>query len=181
MRRGVGKNPGANPIYENQGEPAKKITATTKTPDWLKSAGPNLARAAKVAVSGSKDAAQSPPTLLNDGQADLSHTDQRWLSDTNLPIWIELAWPAPQTISAARVLSGYTTGGGLTGPITTFTLQYHDGSQWRDVPGASAKDNAQVDWSARFAPVTSAKLRLLITATQQSIARVWEVEVFAVK
>lgn len=181
MRRGVGKNPGANPVYENQGEPAPKPATRTNPPEWLKRAGPNLARTAKLAVSGSKDAAQNPPARLNDGQADLARNEQRWLSDGKLPIWIEFAWDKPQTVNAARILSGYTTGGATTAPIAAFAWQYHDGQQWRDIPGASAKDNLQADWSARFRPVSSARLRLLITATQQSIARVWEVELYQVE
>jgi hypothetical protein len=76
-------------------------------PDWLETAGDNLARKAKVTVSGCMKAETNLPHLLNDGKADVADNGARWLSDAQIPNWAELRWPEPQTISAARIISGY--------------------------------------------------------------------------
>jgi len=56
MRRGVGRNPGANPDYENGAEPkrrpAAKKPAVVAKPVWLGPTVPNLAPAARVSVPG---------------------------------------------------------------------------------------------------------------------------------
>ena len=183
MSRGVGKNPGGNPADENEGDRSSQNQSpaqiTNTPPDWLKNAGPNLARTAQVSVSGSKDTAQSPPALLTDGKIDLRDNSQRWLSDNSLPQHVEFAWDKPQTIRAARVISGYCPAGGSPGwPVSAFVWQYHDGTTWRDISGASAQANLLVDWSAQFPPVVAARLRLLITATHQNISRIWEIELY---
>ncbi|MBI5688267.1 MAG: FAD-dependent oxidoreductase [Verrucomicrobia bacterium] len=182
MRRGVGRKSGAESSYENQGEPKTKRASVPKTlspPPWLSSAGPNLARSARVTVSGSRDAAQYPPGLINNGRLDVGDNALRWQSEAEVPHWIEFAWDAPQTVSVARVVSGFCNGGGkVIAPIATFTLQFHDGAEWRDAPGAAAQGNERVDWHATFAPVTSARFRLLVTATQTNISRIWEVELY---
>jgi hypothetical protein len=174
MTRGVGKNP-----VVTADASAREPVAPPKPPEWLKTAGPNLARTAKVRVSGSQDAKQSPLALINDGRIDLGDNRQRWLSDKRTPQHIEFAWDKPQSISAVRVVSGYREGSGrLVGAIEDFSLQYQDGGQWKDVPGTKADGNGRVDWHARFEPVTSARLRLLITATPSDTARIWEVELY---
>ena len=130
-------------------------------------------------VSGSRDATQYPPALINDGRLDVQDNAQRWQSEAKVPHWIEFAWDAPQTVSAARVISGFRDGGdAVVAPIESFAFQYHDGAEWRNVPGASADGNQRVDWHATFAPVTASRLRLLITATRSNISRIWEVELY---
>jgi len=182
MRRGAGKNPGGNPHYENQGEPSAKKTAPARVhapPAWLKDAGPNLARRARLTVSGSNDAQKHPPALLTDGQADCRENSQRWLSDTNLPHWIELAWEQPVTVNAARLVSGFCDAAGRTvSPVSSFSWQYHDGARWQVIRGANELNNDKTDWSARFPSVTTARMRLLVTATHLNVSRIWEIELY---
>jgi len=148
-------------------------------PDWLDDAPPNLARMATVRVSSCRDADSHRGNLVNDGRLDLEDNAGRWLSAPGLPDWVELTWKEPRTISAARVVSGYGQGwNGVTDPLRSFALQLHDGTGWREVPGTRAEDNTEVDWSCRFEPITTDRIRLLVTATQQGISRVWEVEVY---
>jgi hypothetical protein len=181
MRRGVGKAP-ASSAYENQGEPRRRPAASgvpvLAPPAWLDKAGPNLARTAQVTVSGSKDADAHPPALLTDGKADVGNNDSRWLSNTKLPHTIEFAWEKPVTIGAARIVSGYLSGGQIVAPLADFVLQRLDGADWKDIPGTSAQDNADPQWSGTFAPVTAANMRLCVTRTSGDISRIWEIELY---
>lgn len=180
MRQGVGKTSGAETGYENGGEgrrlPAAK--AAPKDPAWLAHAGPNLARNARLTVSGTQKGQEQTVAFLNDGTADTRDNKARWLSEPKVPHWIELTWENPVSIGAARLVSGYTAGGTITGPVTDFTWQYHDGTEWKDLAGAAAKNNETPFWSAAFKPVTTARLRVLVTKTRSDISRIWEVEVY---
>ncbi len=147
-------------------------------PGWLEEAGKNVARGANIAVSGHYDAARYPAANLNDGRADPSDNRRRWLSARGLPATVELAWDEPRTIAAARVVSGYRKGGGVSDAIRDFRLEYHDGGDWRPVPGASAEANAQVHWTARVEPVTTRRARLVVTASPGGVARIWEIELY---
>jgi hypothetical protein len=180
MRRGVGRQPGANPAYENQGEPGggNRLAFKESAPAWLKSAGTNLARLASIRVSGSKNPATNPPSLLTDGRMDLTDNTQRWISETGSNLWVELAWKAPQSISAVRVVSGYQSGGKLTGTLTDFSWQRFEDNRWLGIDGTTAQGNNLVDWSMRFNPVRTDRLRLVITGTPNLTARIWEVEVY---
>jgi hypothetical protein len=55
-----------------------------------------------------------------------------------------------------------------------FVLQYHDGTDWKDVPGTDTAGNA------KFSPVTTARHRLLVTAARGDLIRIWEFEVYRV-
>ncbi|MCX7047606.1 MAG: FAD-dependent oxidoreductase [Candidatus Sumerlaeota bacterium] len=148
-----------------------------RTPAWRAHPGPNLAQAATIAVSGSYNTSQTASSL-NDGLRDLSDNSQRWLSDTVLPHVITFSWGAPQTISAARIISGYTNANTVTSPISDFELQYLDGAVWVSIPGTQCAGNTNYEWRARFAPVLTKGLRLVVTSTPSSISRIWEIELF---
>lgn len=173
MRRGVGRNAGANPDYENGAEPKRKptprIPPVVAKPAWLAKAGPNLARTAKVSSPGGG--------LLNDGKVDMSDNGSRWLGRGPLPHEIEFTWERPVTIGAARIISGFFDGA-VTAPITDFVLQWHDGEEWKNIPGSTAKGNLDTCWSCSFQPVTAAKIRLLVTKTRTDTSRIWEVELY---
>ena len=179
MARGVGKRPGAAQEYENGAEPRRRPAAkvvAAAAPAWLVAAGTNLARAAAVSVSGLDGAPDPAP--LTDGRADLSDNAGRWVAKGPLPHAIEFAWPAPVAVGAARVVSGYATGGGLVAPLAGFALQWHDGTDWKDIPGASAVGNVDAAWSRTFAPVTASRVRLLVTDAKDSASRIWEIELY---
>ncbi len=175
MRRGVGKQPGANPDYDNGAEPkarpAPAHTPVVVVPKWLATAGPNIAPAAEVSAPGAA-------ALLNDGQANVADNNGRWLGKGKLPQSVEFSWKEPVTIGAARIISGFNTGGQVIAPLADFALQWHDGTEWKEIPSASMKNNLDPYWSGIFAPVKTAKLRLCITKTHVGTARVWEVEFY---
>jgi len=178
MRRGVGKNPGANPAYENGGEPRAKPSAKLLEPVWKKEDGPNLARTARVTLTSGKSGATNSTTLLTDGRINLADNNSRWMSVGPLPHGLEFAWEKPVTIGAARIVSGYNTKNGVVGAIGDFVLQWRDGSAWRDVDGAKATANTDPFWNGIFAPVTTERVRLRITRSQGDTSRIWEVEFY---
>lgn len=174
MTRGVGKLPPVVTRAGPQGGKAPKLTP----PKWLKAAGPNLARAAKVTVSSNYDAAKYPPANVNDGRIDVRKNELRWVSARSVPNHVELTWKEPQTLAAVRVVTGYYRGGSVGDPISDFVLQIHDGSAWKDVPGAKAAGNTEIDWHARFAPIRASRVRLLVTAGPMDTTRIWELELY---
>lgn len=171
MRRGVGKNPEASSDYENQGEGRRKrgnLPVIAK-PVWLAQAGPNLAITAKVSVPGG--------SLLTDGLADLSDNAGRWIGRGDLPHAVEFAWDKPVTVSAARVISGYNDGA-VSAPLTDFVLQHPQGAGWLDIPDTATRDNVDCSWNCRFPPVTTTRIRLLVTRTPANASRIWEMELY---
>lgn len=185
MRRGVGKLPGRQIDYVNQGRrrpstaasPAKPVNLTA--PAWLKEAGPNLARAARVTTPGAPTTGVQTELLLNDGIGLVEDNSTRWLNRAPLPHWIEFAWATPVRLGGARIISGYYSGGAVIAPVEDFLFQWHDGTTWKNVPGAVIKANRLPAWSGAFETVETARLRLGITATQGDISRIWEVELYA--
>jgi hypothetical protein len=174
MVKGVGKLP---PVVNRAG-PAPGRAPKLEPPAWLKTAGKNLARSAKVTVSSNYDASKYPPANANDGRIDLRKNELRWVSARSVPNHLELSWDAPQTIGAARIVTGYYRGGSVADPIGDFVLQAHDGSAWKDIAGAKAAGNTRIDWHARFEPVTTRRLRLLVTKAPMDTARIWEIELY---
>jgi hypothetical protein len=147
-----------------------------KPPVWIKTAGANLARKAKVTVSSSLDS-KYKASNINDGKIAFGMSD-RWVSNSNFPHTVELAWDAPQTISAVRIVTGWKSGARIIGMLSDFSLQYHDGSAWKDIGGAKAKGNKLADWHAKFKPIKTKRLRLTITAALKNLARIWELEAY---
>lgn len=181
MRAGAGKVAGDRIPYTNQG--LKRPRPTDRPPPlaepaWLKDAGPNLARAARVAAPGVAAPGVRTELLLNDGIGLVTDNSARWIGRAALPHWIEFAWDAPVRLGAARVVSGYFTGASVVAPLGDFHFQWHDGAAWRDLPGAGAKGNEAPAWAATFDAVETRRLRLGITATEGGVSRVWEVELF---
>ncbi len=178
MRRGVGRNPAAAKGYVNQGEPApaRRAAATpiAAIPAWT---GTNHALAAHITAPPGRDD-MHPPALLTDGRADLADNEGRWISDAGLPQDVEFAWEEPREINAARVVSGYRSGGDVIAPLAAFSFQFHDGTAWRDIPGAAVRSNARAEWSARFDPVRAHRVRLHVTETKDDTSRIWEIELY---
>ena len=176
MTKGVGKLPPTVQSVEPGGGGARVVRL--EPPDWLKSAGPNLARGAKITVSSRFDEGQYPPENLNDGKADISSNAGRWVSARTMPQHVEFRWDKPVTIGAARIVTGYLKGASAGDTIWDFAFQVPRADDWQLVPGANAKGNTKVDWHATFAPVTTDRIRLFITAAHADTARIWEIELY---
>ena len=168
MTKGFPAPPGAP-----SAEPPKALPA----PAWYKTAGPNLARAAKVTVSGSLDVTKYAVGNINDGRIDVRNNGLRWVSDDQSPQHVELTWAQPQTVAAARIVTGQAGGGRPKTPITDFVLQVRDGSTWKDIPGSKTTGNRLWDVYLKFPPVQTDGLRLVVTDTP-AYARIWELELY---
>ncbi|MFH1267899.1 MAG: discoidin domain-containing protein, partial [Planctomycetota bacterium] len=115
---------------------------------------------------------------VNDGRFDVKDNGLRWVSDSSLPGWVELAWDEPQTVSAVRIVTGQTSQIEPATPILDFVLQAHDGSDWKNIPGTEVTNNGEFDWHAQFLPVMTRRLRLLVTETPGGLIRIWEFELY---
>jgi len=181
MRRGVGKVQGRQVPYTNQGRrPSAKAPAPVRLaqPAWLRDAGPNLARTARVTTADASETGVRFELLLNDGRAAVQDNATRWLNRGPLPHWIEFTWDQPVELGAARIISGYNSGGAVEAPIRDFGFQWYGDGAWKDVLGGVVSGNQSPAWAARFKPVYTARLRLGITAAKDGISRVWEVELY---
>jgi len=160
------------------GEPPRE--AALEPPAWRETAGPNLARTAAVEVSSVLEPIQYPPSHINDGVINLDDSNSRWCSAREgMPHTVDFRWDTPQTISAARIVTGWRTGPfEIEGQAQAFALQVFENGAWRDIPGTAETNNTQHDWHARFDPVTADRLRLEIRAAPGNVARLFEVELF---
>lgn len=180
MARGTGKLDGRTIPYDNQGRSGNLAPAfKSPPPPWLKTAGENLARHARVTTSAQQTGTVKDVLLINDGDALVENNNTRWIQRSPLPHDMEFAWDKPKRIGAARIISGHNQGGVHSSPITDFHFQWDDGNGWKDIALAQATGNQQLVWSATFAPVEARRLRLEITRTPGGASRIWEVELYA--
>ena len=183
MRKGVGKIDGSKLPYDNSGERARAHSSVPPpemvAPAWLKDAGDNLARTATLSVPGAVATRVRNELLLNDRKGDVTDNAMRWVSQDPLPHHIEFTWPAPITLGAARVISGFYAGNAVSVSVSDFAFEYHDGQSWRAIPSAQATGNTAPAWAALFKPTQTKRLRLTISKTPGGASRVWEVELYA--
>jgi len=172
MKDGAGK-----PVPPAAAAPAKPV-ALVPLPAWLKDAGPNLARDAKITVSGCMDSARYPVEHLQDGKVSYTDNHLRWVSDKKQPIRADLTWDKPKKVTVVRIVSGYYAGGATTAPISDFSIQYKTGGKFVDAPNGTVTGNSMTDWSMRLPGITTDALRLEITKTHGDQARLWEIEVY---
>jgi len=157
--------------------PVPKSSVPASQPTWLKDAGENFARKAKVTVSSLYPKVNYPASNINDGRYDLSDNAGRWVSDEDTQHWVTFEWEQPVKINAMRILTGQAGGGSPMTPITDFSLQSLR-SRWIDIPGTVVTDNEQCDFGCKFPEVETKQLRLRITNTPENRARLWEVEFY---
>jgi RHS repeat-associated protein len=102
--------------------------------------------------------------------------------------WLEVDFSGQKSISEIDVYTtrdNYTNQSAPTASETfslygasAYDLQYWDGAAWAAIPGAGVTGNNHVWRSFVFAPVTTAKIRLNVTAGADGVARVTEVEAY---
>lgn len=127
----------------------------------------NLAKY-QAAASDSQNSA-TPKQFATDGMV---ARDSRWITPSGGPHWLELALAAPMTVGSAHLFSGAQDGYAMA----DFSLQYHDGAGWVDIPGAVFAGNASIDLNMAFdAPVTAQRFRLYTT---DSVARVKDLALY---
>jgi len=157
--------------------PVPKSSAAASKPTWLKDAGENLARKAKVNVSSLYTKVNYPASNINDGQYDLADNAGRWVSDEDAQHWVTFEWVQPVKINAVHILTGQVGGGLPMTPITDFSLQKMK-SRWINIPETVTTENEQCDFGCKFPAIETKQLRLFITGTPGGLARLWEVEFY---
>jgi subtilisin family serine protease len=113
-----------------------------------------------------------------------------WVDATSgaFPDWVEVDFNGPKTIEEVDVFSVQDNYQSPVDPtaglhftrygLTNFTVQYWNGTQWAAVPGGVVSGNTLVWCSVAFAPLTTAKIRILITGTADGWSRMTEVEAY---
>jgi hypothetical protein len=105
------------------------------------------------------------------------------------PDWLEIDFAGPKTIDEVDIFSvqdNYSAPVEPTAGMTftrygliSFTVQYWNGTQWLAVPGGIVSGNTLVWCQLTFAPLTTTKIRILVSGTGDSWSRVTEVEAYS--
>ncbi|MDR1493816.1 MAG: FAD-dependent oxidoreductase [Planctomycetaceae bacterium] len=168
-------------LEEGVAPPPVSQSGSAAQPKWLKIAGKNLARDAKVKASSVYTKSNYPVAHVNDGNYDLNNNAGRWVSDNQeTEHWIEFTLEKPVKINAFRVLTGQAGNGFPITPINDFVLQRFVFGQWRNIEETAVKGNKQCDFGCKFPTIETQQLRLLITATPENLARIWETEFYEI-
>ncbi len=166
-------------VYKNYLKQLKAMMVGENIAAWLRKAGPNLARDAKVEVSSNYDAIRYSKEHINDGRHDIKDNSQRWLSSADdMPDYITFFWDQPRTVSAVRIISGWFDGKQSGDSISRLKLQQTQGTGWEDVQGLRIVSNSRVESLWTFPAIRSDRVRLVVTATPGNISRIWEVEFY---
>jgi hypothetical protein len=106
------------------------------------------------------------------------------------PDWLEVTFDSAKTIDEVNVFSMQDTYNAPLEPTPTMTftyyglrafeVQYWNGAAWVTVPGGAVTNNSLVWRRVQFAPITTTKIRLLITGGLFGYSRVMEVEAWGV-
>lgn len=166
-------------VYINHlGELIDLMVGPMEGDHWTDFIGPSLLLGAEVTVS-SNYSASYPKSYINDGVFNVTENILRWMSSSSsMPDYITFQLAEPVTISAARIVNGYYSGGNVGSTIKDFHFQYDNGQGWQDIPGAWATDNTESEWIVKFTHVKTDSVRLVVTETPSDISRIWEIELF---
>jgi len=117
------------------------------------------------------------PANAVDGQADATDDKSRWVSAVGDEHWLIVNLGAPTTLSRAIVIHGHQRA--TTHAMQAFHLECSDdGSTWRPIPGAAVTDNRANTTELAFKPVQARFVRLVVTRTPDSRARVYELALY---
>jgi hypothetical protein len=105
------------------------------------------------------------------------------------PDWLEVDFNGPQTIDEVDVFSVQDNYQAPSDPtpamtftrygLTDFQVQYWTGAQWVAVPGGAIAGNNLVWRRVTFPPLTTAKIRIWVTAALTTWSRITEVEAYS--
>ncbi len=102
------------------------------------------------------------------------------------PDWLEIEFSGSKTIDEINVVTlqdNYTSGAEPTETttfsnegITNFSVEYWNGSGWSTVPNGSVSGNNKVWRKFEFSPITTEKIRVVVTGSLAGYSRIVEVE-----
>jgi hypothetical protein len=111
-----------------------------------------------------------------------------WRDEHGLPSWLEVDFNSSKTINEIDVYTIKDYPALLTQAdpsatdtftqfgATAFDVQYWTGSAWATVPGGSITGNTLVWRKITFSPVTTQKIRVVVNAAVDGVARIVELE-----
>jgi subtilisin family serine protease len=152
-----------------------------------------LASTGAVAVASSEYSSAYPASGVNNGdRKGLGWgSGGGWVDGTlNVwPDWLEVRFNGPQTIEEIDIfmVQDNVAAPSEPTPSMTFTkwgardfvVEYWTGSAWQQVPGGSVINNSLVWRAFNFAPLSTTRIRVLITKGLASSSRLVEVEAYA--
>ncbi|HKP38669.1 MAG TPA: hypothetical protein VJT71_17555, partial [Pyrinomonadaceae bacterium] len=113
-----------------------------------------------------------------------------WRDEHGLPSWVQIDFNGQKTIDQVDVITcrDYPNNALQSDPpatetfsqygVTAFEVQYWTGTGWQTVPGGSITNNNLVWKQVNFTAVTTGKVRVLVNAAADNVARIMEVEVW---
>ena len=147
------------------------------------------AAGATASASSSFSAAYGPDGVINGDRAGLNWgSGGAWNDATasTYPDWLQIDFSGTRTISEVDVFTVQDTFWAPVEPTAAMTFtqyglrdfeaQYWNGSAWQTIPGTTVTGNNLVWRRLSFAPVTTTRIRIVITATVDSWSRIVEVE-----
>jgi hypothetical protein len=176
--------PTATPTPTNTPTPTPTITPTP-TPNTTKT---NVALAANGGVaSASSQLSGGAPSIAVDGVKNWATTGT-WKDATpdTYPDWLQVDFNSSKTINEIDVYAVKDDFSNAVDPtegetfnyygITSFEVQYWNGSAWTTVPNGSVINNNKVVTKVVFAAVTTTKVRVVVNNAQASYSRIVELE-----
>jgi subtilisin family serine protease len=107
-------------------------------------------------------------------------------TSSDFPDWLEIDFAGPRTITEINVFTVQDTCWAPSDPtpsmtfslygLTEFVVQYWDGTAWVVVPGGNVAGNNLVWRQFLFAPLTTTRIRVLVTSSADQWSRITEVE-----
>ena len=107
----------------------------------------------------------------------------------SFPDWLQVDFAGARTITEVRLFSIQDNYAAPVEPtttqlfskygVTTFTVQYWDGTQWLAVPGGTITGNQNVWRTVTFPALTTSRIRVLVTGAADIRSRIAEVEAIA--
>ncbi|HEX8289175.1 MAG TPA: PKD domain-containing protein [Pyrinomonadaceae bacterium] len=161
------------------------------TPTPAQATRTNVALSSNGGIATSSSYLQNgTPSTANDGVRNWAATGA-WKDSTpdNYPDVLQIDFAGSKTINEIDVYAvkddywiaadptadeTFTTYG-----ITNFDVQYWNGSGWATVPNGSIANNNKVLTKLTFAPVTTAKVRVVVYNAQSSYSRIVELEAWS--
>lgn len=111
-----------------------------------------------------------------------------WVDGTKngWPDWVQVTFAGPRSITEVNVFTVQDAYASPAEPtetmtfgkygVTAFEVQYWTGSAWAGIPGGSVSGNNRVWRRFAFAPITTDRVRVVISAGLAGYTRVAEVE-----
>lgn len=138
------------------------LLAPCLLPSLLGATGARVNLAKYQSATASVQASSYAPDFAVDGIVSNFHSYRT--GNTSGPTWLEISYPRPVTLASAHLYSGLLVNENPTQVYTNFRFQYHDGTVWIDIPGATVSANTAPERNVAFtAPVTAERFRLYST------------------